>query len=361
MHTSVYPALCLAVCLVPAADMSCQLNHLILVQHLLSPDTAELVPNLATLELDRRTYRLACDFIHTALQQPLPHLQALLLHPELYLGRVVNTSPTILQDTWEVVFQPLLSTLTRLDFGSRDLGGAGDDADVLNAITTATAGTAARTGAAGAEPGSRDGLPLLQLRCSGFDGPGADTWALSWVSSFCKLTALDIRLCSAGELDCEVLGQLQQLQSLSLISFSDEFVTAAQLGPLSSCCKLTQLELDALLVELPEAEADAGYAADGGGGVGAAAAAAEGELAMPAAAGGAATAPAAGVGLSMPAGAAGQLSRASMRLPQLRSLQRLTAGLMCRVPLSLFAPNLTRLKDVSVLTACKAIILVGAS
>lgn len=178
------------------------------------------------------------------------------------------------------------------------------------------------------------------------------------------MTALDISLCSAGELDCEVLGQLQQLQFLSLHYFHDEFVTAAQLGPLSSCCKLTQLKLDALLVELPEAEADAGYAAaaaDGGGGVGAAAAAAEGELAVPAAAGGAATAPAAGVGLSMPAGAAGQLFGPSMRLPQLTSLQRLTAGLMCRVPLSLFAPNLTRLKDVSVLTACKAIILVGAS
>jgi hypothetical protein len=223
-------------------------------------------------------------------------------------------------------------------------------------MTSAHAAEAAATAAA-AGPGSScsDGLPLLQLRCSGFDDPDADTWTLSWVSSFCQLTALDISLCSAGELDCEVLGQLRQLQSLSLHYFHDEFVTAPQLGPLFSCCKLTQLKLDALLVELPETET-AAYAAatadDGGAGL--AAAVADGEPAAPAESlTGAAPATSAGVGLSVPAAAAGQLLQPSMRLPQLTSLQRLTAGLMCKVPLSLFAPNLTRLKDVSVLAAWK--------
>jgi hypothetical protein len=42
------------------------------------------------------------------------------------------------------------------------------------------------------------------------------------------------------------------------------------------------------------------------------------------------------------------LSRPSLMLPQLTGLQNLTAGLMCKAPLGLWAPHLTRLEDVSV-------------
>jgi len=157
---------------------------------------------------------------------------------------------------------------------------------------------------------------LLQLKCSGVDSPEAATWALSWLGSTpsCRtLTALTISWCSAGELDCDVLAQLQQLQMLSLHYFSDEFLTAEQLGPLSACCRLTQLQVDGLLAEQPGAAGAAGEAAAGG----------------------------------TQQGGSGPQGVTRGVLPQLASLQRLTANLMCRQPLASFTPHLTRLKDVS--------------
>lgn len=246
---------------------------------------------------------------------------------------------------------------------------AADPAVVLagGAGEPSTLSTTTSAGAAIGSSSSADDLGrLLRLTCRGLDGPWDDSWCLNWVSGCSSLTTLHLSLCSAGELDFEVLAQLRQLQSLTLHYYEDEYITAAQLGPLSACCKLTQLKVEGLLIELPPPSVDVAamqrlahaaaedalqrFTADR-------AAAREGRAGgVPATGldGGnpdhaahppaiAAVAPAAAEGLSA------QVARlpSGMALQQLTSLQRLTAGLMCKAPLATLAPNLTRLCDVS--------------
>lgn len=338
--------------------------------HFLSP--ADCASHLNTLEVDYRTYRLAHQFLHAALRQPLPCLQTLVLFPKLEAGHAADCNPVIPQLTWTSVLQPLLATLTRLEIGSRSFAGHGADSDtpatregagalmagVMHAPALAPPAAAAggpqqqhslaapdADVAAPTTTSSSDMGGLLHLKCSGIDGPSDDSWCLSWVSCFHSLTSLEVSLCSAGELDCDVIAQLQQLQCLTLHYYEDEFVTLNQLAPLSACCKLTRLSMGALSVELP---VGFGAGADTMGHWPEPAAADEGGVGQ--AAGGisnlqpSVTAAAMGVGGPAALQNAVSVIQQSMGLPQLR---RLTAGLMCKVSLCCFAPNLTRLNDVS--------------
>lgn len=306
-----------------------------------------MAPALECLEIDHTTYRLIPGTIHAALSRPVPTLRALILHPRpAAAGHASNCAPVIPAPTWAQVIGPLLSQLTHLDIGSRSFEGVSCTNSTASEDVSTSVGLAAAAAAGSqqlaAYPPPADGggalRHLLQLSCSGLDGPTDDAWCLTWVSSCRSLTSLHIRLCSAGELDCDVLAQLQQLQSLTIHHYEDEFVTAAQLGPLSACCRLTQLQLEGLLLELPAP--DQPHAAAGQAPAAPLAAA----LDPAAAAAGAHAGAADGTRLL------GSHSSVCLSLlPQLTSLQRLTANLLPKAPVTILAPNLTRLKDVSFL------------
>jgi hypothetical protein len=190
--------------------------------------------------------------------------------------------------------------------------------------TLPAAGIAGVTSAAGAEAEARScsnsELPVLQhLRCYGFDDDAQDSWGLSWVCSYSSLTSLDLLFVSAGEVDFEAIAQLQQLRSLEIHCYPDELFTSSQLAPLASCSQLTCLQLDSLVIE-PRHRAEAAAAESLGHGVTAAAAM---------------------------AGADKFDAAAHVVQPQLLSLQKLVAGVLCKAPIAAFAPNLTQLRDVS--------------
>jgi hypothetical protein len=264
-------------------------------------------------------------------------LQTLLLHIAKPQGFSV-ANYTLQNSAWKAAVQPLAG-LTRLEVGAPCLSyssGPSDQHHVVQAgamAPAAAAATAATTGPAAAAAGARvQELPLLKhLSCYGFDDEAEDIWALSWACAYSSLTSLDLLFVSAGEVDFEAVAQLQQLCNLEIHYFPDELLTSSQLAPLVSCSQLTCLRLDSLVIE-------PGHRAPG-----AAAAAADDKLLGLSNAAGAATAAALGTGTGT--------VEAAVVLPQLISLQKLVAGVLCKAPVATFAPNLTQLRDVSVLVA----------
>jgi len=117
-------------------------------------------------------------------------------------------------------------------------------------------------------------------------------------------------LVSAAEAGSQALGQLRQLQRLSLHYDSDELIMSSQLAPLSSCSLLSALMLDSLVVEPGHSSAAA------------AAAAAPADHVWQAA-------------RQRPAGA----TPATLLLPQLVGPRRLRAGLLAQAPLATLAPS----------------------
>lgn len=322
-----------------------------------------LAPSITWLELDFRTYRLLHKLVHTALSnQSWPQLNTLILHPKLSRGHAADCGPVISPATWAAVFEPLLVQLTRLDFGSRECvpaagsdGGGEGGGDRQQAEGGSSRKASPPPAAASeAEAAGEAGSGLVHLKCSGLDSPwDNDAWCLNWLGSrHCRnLTALEISLCSAGELDFDVLAQLKHLVTLSLHHFEDECVTAAQLAPLSACCCLTQLRMEALIVERP---AQLTAAALGAQAAAQAATQAAAEFVptniVESAGGSAPLSTTAATHVRTAAQAEAVFVGPSMvgpPPPRLTSLQRLTAGLLCKAPLSCWVPNLTRLSDVS--------------
>jgi hypothetical protein len=232
------------------------------------------------------------------------------------------------EQAWQAAVQPL-TLLTRLEMGTRVPYSPDSDPtrhDSMLAVdlplgTAVSEGKCAANSTAAACSSSGGSLARLQhLRCYGFDGDAQDSWGLSWVCSYSSLTGLDLLLASAGEVDFEALAQLQQLRSLEIHCYPDELFTSSQLAPLAICSQLTCLRLDSLVIE-------AGHGA-------AAAVVAVGEQQH-------ALTAAVTAGTNEPGRAA------DVVLPQLPSLLKLAAGVLCKAPMSEFAPNLTQLRDVS--------------
>ncbi|WIA32784.1 hypothetical protein OEZ86_005968 [Tetradesmus obliquus] len=250
-------------------------------------------------------------------------LHSLLLHmakPRGYGIRHCKLS----QQAWQAAVQPLTG-LTRLEMGTRDLSSASTSEELHDVVSPASiplsAAVAVHDGHSTAGTCSGSELPALQhLRCYGFDDDAQDSWGLSWVCCYSSLTSLDLLFVSAGEVDFEALAQLQQLCSLEVHCYPDELFTSSQLAPLASCSQLTCLRLDSLVIESGRKAAAAAAAAAaeepmGRGSTGAAATAATGSC------------------------------EAAPAVQPLQSLQKLVAGVLCKAPISTFAPNLTQLRD----------------
>lgn len=258
------------------------------------------LPSLTCLELDRKCFEYINQRTHhlaTGLGQ-LTRLQALLLNiPGRHKHQRTGDMSRIYLGQWQAAIQPLTG-LTRLQLGFVNLGAVNgwgiDQAQVPEAVTAC--------------------LQRLQdLQVSGFD-MDERSWALEWVGRCRSLTSLDIPSCSASEVDFEVLGQLQQLASLSLHYYRDEAVTSPQLAPLTSCTRLTALHVDSLVIEPAQRRAAAGArAAD-----------------------------------ASESGAAGATEEAAAWVPQLTSLRKLRAGVLACAPVATLAPHLTQLRDVCV-------------
>lgn len=220
-----------------------------------------------------------------------------------------TTRCTISNQCWQDVIQPL-TALTRLEMGTRGISSGSDS--TVEADHPAPAPAAE--------------IPHLRhLRCLGIDKDCADVWDLSWVADFTSLTYLDIFFCSAGEVDFDVLGQLKRLCTLSLHYYPDECITSDQLSPLSACTQLTCLRVDALVIEEGHRQAM------------------QDSMLVAAAqrihnASQAATA-------SHQQGSVTSCTQTA--LPQLPTLLKLVAGVMCKAPVATLAPNLTQLRDVS--------------
>jgi hypothetical protein len=304
---------------------------------------AGLASSLCCLELDSAAHQ-------HFLQEPCmwlavggcTGLQTLLLHIAKPQGFSI-AKYSLENSAWRAAVQPLAG-LTRLEVGAPALSYSRDTSDqhdifqagAMAPAAAAAAAAAATTGTAAAAAGARgQELPLLKhLSCYGFDDEAEDIWALSWVCAYSSLTSLHLLFVSAGEVDFEAVAQLQQLCNLEIHYFPDELLTSAQLAPLASCSQLTCLRLDSLVIE--PGRRPAGTAAP-------AAAADEVPLRLGNTAAAAAAASALGTGTG-----AGE---AAVLLPQLTSLQKLVAGVLCKAPVATFAPNLTQLRDVSVLVA----------
>ncbi|WIA12621.1 hypothetical protein OEZ85_006278 [Tetradesmus obliquus] len=225
------------------------------------------------------------------------------------------------QQAWQAAVQPLTG-LTRLEMGTRDFSSASTSKELHDVAAAAGIPPAAETHAGHSTAGacSGSGLRELQhLRCYGFDDDAQDSWGLSWVCCYSSLTSLDLLFVSAGEVDFEALAQLQQLRSLEVHCYPDELFTSSQLAPLASCSQITCLRLDSLVIESGrKAAAAAAVAAEepmGHGSTGAAATAATASC------------------------------EAALAVQPLQSLQKLVAGVLCKAPISNFAPNLTQLRD----------------
>jgi hypothetical protein len=287
---------------------------------------AGLASSLRCLEMDNAAHQL---FLQESCMWPAvgacTGLQMLLLHMVKAKG-VAHCRLT--DQAWKAAVQPL-TALTRLEMGTRASSSSSDNSDHQAGAMASTAAAAAATAAAAASARGQE-LPLLQhLRCYGLDDEFQDSWALSWACACSSLTSLDLLFASAGEVDFQAVAQLQQLCDLEIHYYPDELLTSSQLAPLASCSQLTCLRLDSLVIE-------AGHRSPGA----AAAAAAEDEHFELGNTAGAATAAALGNGAG--AGAA------AMVLPQLSSLQKLVAGVICKLPVATFAPNLTQLRDVGI-------------
>lgn len=241
-----------------------------------------------------------------------PELQRLLLHHSKPHNYSIDQC-VVKEQYWESVLQQLAG-LTRLDMGRRLCSNSSDP--VSSGVQQLTV----------AAPN------LKHLRCIGIDSDCEDTWTLAWVGCYTSLTYLDIFFCSAGEIDFDVLGQLKQLRDLALHWYPDEYITTAQLSPLSGCTQLTHLKLDSLLMEQTQEAAAGGL--------------------LPTAA----VIHAQVLPVTPPAWDGNTRSIGTTRLLQLTMLRKLVAGLMCKQPVAPFAPNLTHLRDVSGLS-----VVVGSS